>query len=144
LVEQVVALYALLSLAAEFVHDATGTLVVVEVLHEVDTKLLPDTAADVVQLAVGVGPVVTGDGQDVATQLLPEVAGLAVQLATGTLFVVIGVGQVTVIQFGAVPITWVHEATGTLVVITGLQLIETQLFEASAVCAVHADTGVFT
>jgi len=50
-----------------------------------------------VQLATGVGPVVTGAGHVVVVQLLADDADDAVQLTTGTFVVTLGAGQVTVV-----------------------------------------------
>ena len=71
------------------------------------------------QLAIGVGPVVTGAGQVVAVQLLPAPAIVAVQLATGTFVVLFGVQVVVVQALSAVAEPATQFCTPTGPVVTG-------------------------
>ena len=71
------------------VHDATGTFVVVIGAGQVVVvQLLPDVAADAVQLATGTLVVLFVE-QVRVTQLLPDAAVCGVQVATGTLVVLL-------------------------------------------------------
>lgn len=93
--------------------DCTGTLLVVFVLHAVAVQLLPAVAAELVQLATGVGPTTMGAGQVVAVQLLFTLASAGAQLPVGTL------------EFEIV-----------------VQVIPINPFDELAVCGVHAEVGV--
>ena len=57
---------------------------------------MSEDAPVALQLATGVGPVVTAAGQVVVVQLLAPVAALAAQVVTGTLLVTLGAGHVMV------------------------------------------------
>lgn len=75
--------------------------------------------------------------------MFEELALTAVQVATGVGPVVTGVGQVVVVKLlAAVGEEAVHTATGTLVVLFVLQVICSQLFDDDAVCGVQLATGV--
>jgi len=136
--------------AAEAVHEATGTLLVLFVEQLVVVHWFPAAAVIGVQLCTGVGPVVatlqvvavqlfpavadtgvhvctpvfvTLAAQVVAVQLLPDDAAIGVQVWTGV-GPVVTVGQVIVVHASAaVAVAGVHDCTGTLLVLFVLQVV---------------------
>ena len=156
-----VVVYEFPALAADTVHDATATFVVL-LLEQV--VVIHGDAVGVfgVQDETGVGPVVTGAGQVVVVQPLPDDgpeaeheptgtfvallvphvvavyelpldAVIGVQLETPTGPVVIGAGHVVAVQLlPEVAADAVQEATGTLVLLLVLQVVVVQAFPAVA------------
>jgi len=86
--------------AVTAVQVCTGTLVVLLLLQEVAVQLLPDDAAELVQLATGVGPTTTGPGQVVVVQEFAAVASSATHDCVGT-FVWVVVKQVVAMKLFA-------------------------------------------
>lgn len=139
--------------AADPVHEATGTLVVLLVEQLVVVYELPAPAAALVHEATGTLFATTAGGQVVVVQLLPPLAALPAHEATGTLVVlfvphtvatyelpafavcgeqletptvgeIVGGGQVVVVQeLAPVAADGVHDTTATLVVLLLLQLV---------------------
>jgi hypothetical protein len=113
------------------------------VLQVVATKELPAAAAAFVQLATGVGPVLTRL-QVVCVKLFAALADAETQVpgATPVGPVFTGVHVVVTKLFAADAVAGEQDATGTLVVVFGVgQVIAVKLLPEPAACAVQVATG---